>query len=229
MKRAIQLAMIGLLSVAIPNLVAGQPAQSAIPAGTRIDVELTSTLSSSANQKGDPFTATTEDPVFAGGEEVIPAGSTLHGHVTFVKPPGRVKGKSEMRLVADNIITKNGQEYSFTGYLASDNYSDSGKVVGNEGTVQGQGKSKKKAAEQSGIGAAAGAGIGAMAAGGPGALYGAGIGALALGLHSLLKHHKNLVLKPGTDLTFVLSTPATAAKAKPGDNTSPPFICANCR
>ncbi|MGH9356930.1 MAG: hypothetical protein ACRD10_12435, partial [Terriglobia bacterium] len=170
-----------------------------------------------------------EDPMFAHGEEIVQAGSTLHGHITFVKPPGRVKGKAEMRLVADDIVTKHRKEYSFKAELASDSGVAGAKVKGSEGTVQGAGKSVKSGAEETGIGAAAGAGAGAIAAGGTGALYGAGIGALAGVVHTLAKHHKDLVLHPGTELTFVLSTPARESKFKPGSEPSAPFLCANCR
>ncbi|MGH9375634.1 MAG: hypothetical protein ACRD1J_05655 [Terriglobia bacterium] len=219
-----------LAAIFLPCLLSAAPPAPVIPAGTRIDVQLTSTLSTSANQDGDPFTAKVEDPIFAGGQEVIPAGSTLYGHVTFVKPPGRVKGKAEMRLVADYIMAKAGKAYSFRAQLAPDNGDISGvKVNGNEGTVQGAGKSAKSGAEETGIGAAAGAGVGAMAAGGTGALYGAGIGALAGVIHSLAKHHKNVVLHPGTNLSFVLLTAGAESKLKPGSEPSMPFVCANCR
>lgn len=218
-----------LLAIALfPYFVLGASnTQVVLPAGTSIDVELTSTISTSANRQGDPFTAQIEDPVFAHGVEVIPAGSMLRGHITFVKPPGRVKGKSEMRLVADAITTKAGKQFTFTASLAKAN-SDA-KMKGNEGTLEGAGKSVKNGAKDSGIGAAAGAGVGAIAAGGQGALYGAGIGAVAGLVGALAKHHKNLVLHPGTELTFVLSTPAAESKAAPGAAISAPFICSTCR
>lgn len=199
-----------------------------LPAGTKINVQLITTLSSSADREGDIFTAEVEDPIFADGMEVIHAGSTLRGHVTFVKPPGRVKGKAEMRLVADSIVMKNGREYSFTGQLT--NGAESGvKVKGSEGTVQGPGKSKKGAAKDAGIGAAIGAGGGALAAGGTGALYGAGIGAVAALIHSLAKHHKNVVLQPGTPLVFVLTSPGKETKATHSNGTSAPFVCETCQ
>jgi len=228
MKNALIAAEVILTLTLLPNLLRAA-SQPAIPAGTRIDVRLTSTLSTSANREGDPFTAQVEDPVFAAGQEVIQADSTLQGHVTFVKPPGRVKGKAEMRLVADDVVTKDGKQYSFKGQLATDNDIGGAKINGSEGTVQGDGKSAKSGAEETGIGAAAGAGVGAVAAGGTGALYGAGIGALAGVIHTLAKHHKDLVLHPGTNLTFVLLTSGTESKPKPGSATSAPFVCSNCR
>lgn len=210
-------------------LAAASNSQVILPAGTSIDVELTSTISTSANQPGDPFTAQVEDPVFAHGQEVIPAGSMLRGHITFVKPPGRIHGKAEMRLVADAITTKDGKQFTFAAQLASADSQNGATVKGDEGTLQGSGKDTKKGAEDTGIATAAGAGVGAIAAGGEGALYGAGIGALAGAIALIAKHHKNIVLHPGTALTFVLSSPATESKATASSAVSAPFICSNCR
>ncbi|MGH9449300.1 MAG: hypothetical protein ACRD11_02050 [Terriglobia bacterium] len=203
-------------------------AATIIPAGTRLDVQLTTTVSSSANQQGDPFLAEIEQPLFASGQEVVPAGSTLRGHVTFVLPPGRVKGKAEMRLVADSITTKAGKQFVFAAQLAQDNSSD-GVKVGSEGTVIGAGKSKKDAARDAAIGAGAGAGIGGITDGGQGALYGAGIGAVAAAIHTLAKHHKNVVLDAGTELTFVLTSPMVESHTTKTSTVSVPFICSSCK
>jgi hypothetical protein len=207
--------------------VAGNPPVS-LPTGTRVDVELTTTLSSSANQAGDPFIAEIENPIFAGGQEVVPAGSTLRGHVTFVKPPGRARGKAQMRLVGDSIITKAGKQFTFKAQLANLG-PDAGVTKGNEGTLQGKGKSTKKTAEEAGIGAAAGAGVGAIAAGGQGALYGAGIGLAAGVIHAIAKHHKDIVLNAGTEMTFQLSTPGPESKASKNAAISAPFVCPTCQ
>ncbi|TAM81827.1 MAG: hypothetical protein EPN47_10470 [Acidobacteria bacterium] len=198
-----------------------------LPAGTQVSVQLISTLSSSADRAGDIFTAQVQDPIFAQGVEVVPAGSTLRGHVTFVKPPGRVKAKAEMRLVADAIVLNDGHEYTFSGQLTDGN-DPSVRVNGNEGTIQGKGKSKTQAAKESGIGAAAGAGVGALSAGGTGALYGAGIGAVAGLIHTLAKHNKDVVLQPGTPLVFVLTSPGKIANASESKGTPVPFVCQTC-
>jgi hypothetical protein len=212
------------------TLLSGASAsQPVIPSGSQIDVKLTTTVSSSANQQGDPFLAEVEQPIFAGGQEIIHAGSTLRGHVAFVKPPGRAKGKAEMRLVADSIITKDGKQYVFTGQLAGLTSDNGVKMNGKEGTLQGPGKSKKTAAKDSGIGAAVGAGVGALGDGGTGALYGAGIGAVAMAIRSLAKHHKDVVLEAGTDLTFVLTSPATESRGSKSAGADAPFVCAGCK
>ena len=217
-----------MVLLAGPMLLAAANPQAAVPAGTKIDVQMISALSSSANRSGDLFTAKIQDPIFVGAEQVIPAGSTLRGHVTFVKPPARVKGKAEMRLVGDSLETTDGRTYVFTAELTNGSGSDV-KVDGKEGTVEGPGKSKKQAAKESGIGAAAGAGAGAIAGGGTGALYGAGIGAVAGLIHTLAKHHKDVVIDSGTSLVFVLTSPATPAKATATEAGSTPFICTTCQ
>jgi outer membrane lipoprotein SlyB len=212
--------------LAVPILLAAADSKPVIPAGTKIDVQMISGLSSSASHSGDLFTAKVLDPIFIGGVQVVPPGSTLRGHVTFVKPPARVKGKAEMRLVGDGLVTQDGQAYSFTAELTNGNESDV-KVDGKEGTVEGPGKSKKQAAKESGVGAAAGAGVGAIAGGGTGALYGAGIGAMAGLIHTLAKHHKDVVINSGTSLVFVLTSPGTPTKVTK-ETGSTPFICTTC-
>jgi hypothetical protein len=186
-----------------------------LAAGTQLQVELTTTLSTKYNQKGDPFTADVEDPIFAGGEEVIPAGSQVYGHVTYVQSPKRFKGVAEMRLAVDGVTTPKGLHYNLAASLGNQDTAGGNKVAGEEGTVQGPGKSKKETAKDSGIGAAAGAGVGAIAAGGEGALYGAGIGALAGVIRMIGKKHGQLILHPGTELTFVLNRSAAPSPAPP--------------
>ena len=192
-----------------------------IPAGTTLDVELTSTLSTKTNATGDLFTGKVTEPVFAAGAEVVPEGSVVQGHLTFVQPPGRVKGKAEMRLVLDTLKTPDGQNYALTAALQGVHGADGVSVKGNDGTVQGPGKDTKHGAAEAGIGAGAGAAVGAIADGGNGALYGAAIGAIVGVVHTLAKHHGNAVLPPGTDMTFTVPRTVTATKAAAGPMVVP--------
>jgi hypothetical protein len=189
-----------------------------IPAGTTIQAELTTILSSKGSKSGDPFSARVVEPVFGHGEAIVPEGSTLEGHVSFVKNPGRVKGAAEMRLVAESLTTSAGVKYDISAGLQDARGVGGVKVNGDEGTIQGPGKSKKEGAKDTGIGAGVGAGVGGIADGGTGALYGAAIGAVAGIARSLIKRHKDVVLPQGTELTFVIARATTAKKmAKPLD------------
>ena len=189
-----------------------------IPAGTTIQAELTTILSTKGSTSGDPFSARVVEPVFSHGEEIVPEGSILQGHVSFVKDPGRVKGAAEMRLVAESISTSAGVMYDISAGLQDAKGLDGSKVKGEEGTIQGPEKSKKEGAKDTGIGAGVGAGAGGIADGGTGALYGAAIGAVTGIVRHLSKRHKDVVLPQGTELTFVISRATTAKKmAKPQD------------
>jgi hypothetical protein len=196
----------------LPAWALGQDKKVTIAAGTTVETTLTTLLTSKTSEEGDPFSAQIVEPIFSGGEQVVPAGSTLAGHVAFVKPPGRVKGKGEMRLVADKIITEDGMEFPLSAGLENAHGAPGTQVTGQEGTLQGPGKSAKDAAKEAGVGAAIGAGGGAIADGGTGALYGLGAGAITGIIHSIVKRHKDLVLPQGTDLTFVISRAVTGRK-----------------
>jgi hypothetical protein len=180
-----------------------------LPAGSELHVELITTLSSKTNETGDLWTGKVVEPVFGKGGEIVPEGSTVDGHVAYVKVAGRVKGKGEMRLIADSISTPDASKYDIVASLED---ASGAKVKDEEGTVQGPGKSKKGTAVETGVGAAAGAGVGAIAHGGTGALYGMGIGAMAALAHGILKKGKNIVLPQGTEMTFVITRDTTAKK-----------------
>ncbi len=209
-----------LVTALFPPLAifAQQPDTLILPAGTSLEIRLLNTLSSKNTEAGDPWMGRVMEPVFAKGIEVIPDGSMVEGNVTYVKEAGRVKSKGEMRLVAQTITTPHEAKYQIVASLKDAQGAEDAKVTGQEGTVQGGGKSAKGQAKEAGIGAGVGAGVGAIAAGGTGALYGAGIGLAASLIHGLLKHGKDVVLPQGTEMTFVLSRDTTAQRVIP---TSP--------
>ncbi len=64
-----------------------------LPAGSELHVQLITTLSSKTNDTGDLWTGKVVEPIFGKGGEIVPDGSTVDGHITYVKGPGRVKGQ----------------------------------------------------------------------------------------------------------------------------------------
>jgi hypothetical protein len=189
---------VGLLAWAVDD------ADIALPSGTQLVVRLTNTLSNKGSEEGDPWAGKVAEPIFAGGQEVVPADSTVRGRVTFLKPAGRATGRGEMRLVAETISTPEHGTFTIVAQLQDADDNKGSKVKDAEGTIEGPGKSDKSVAKEAGIGAAAGAAVGSMAHGGSGALYGMAIGAMAGVIHSVAKKHQGVLLPPGTELTFVL-------------------------
>jgi len=220
MKRAIStVALCWAVAAALPAPLSWAADTFTLPARTTLHVRLTVQLSSRTTEAGDRFTADVTEPIFSGGEEVVPAGSTMEGRVSFVKKPGRAQGIAEMRLTPEKIVATNGTQYLISAGLENAEGAPDVQVKDEEGTLKGKGKSKKTTAEEAGIGAGAGAGVGAIADGGTGALYGAAIGAGAAALHRLFKRHQDIVVPVGTELTFILNRAATAKKVAPADSS----------
>jgi hypothetical protein len=222
MKQAYLLALLSALTLAaVPaGVAADEGSNIPLPAGTELQVRLTSALSTKNSDNGDPWVGRVIEPIFAQGREVVPASSRVDGHITYLKPAGRTVGTGEMRIVADTITTPGEGTFTIVASLEDAQGADGAKVKDEEGTIKGPGKDAKGAAKEAGIGAAVGAGVGVMTAGGTGALYGAGIGVVAAAIHSLAKKHKGVVLPPGTEMTFVLSR-ASLSKQVPAPRPNP--------
>lgn len=202
-----------------------------LPAGATLRVRLTTTLTSKTNQSGDIFTGIVDQPIVEDGKTIVPEGSQVTGHVAFVKPSKRIKGRAEMRIVLDSVMTPDDVTYPLAASLEDMQGSPCAKTGGDEeGTIKGCGKSKKEAAKNAALGGAIGAGAGATVGmgqsidchyygncGGPGfggdILYGAGIGAGTTLIYNLLKHEKEVILLQGTDLTFTVNRTVQASPA----------------
>ena len=166
------------------------PRKIVIDQGTQLSVRLVDSIDSEKNQAGQTFHATLNNPLTADGEEVVPAGSDVAGHLVDVKSAGKFKGQSVVVLQLDSI-TSGGRTYN----IQTDQYKK-------EGSSRG-----KNTAEKVGGGAAIGAIIGAIAGGGKGAAIGAGAGAAAgAGAQTVMKGQQ-VKIPSETVLTFTTQKP----------------------
>jgi hypothetical protein len=204
-----------------------------IPAGSVLHMKLTTTLTSKTNKTGDPFTGQVTQPILVDSKEVVPKYSQVQGHVAFVKPSKRVKGKAQMRLVIDKVVTPDeDKQFLLPSTLDDSNNAPCAHTKDEEGTLEGCGKSKKDALEGAGIAGAMGAGAGAtvgigheieceyygMCGGhsmGADIGYGAAIGAGTALIYSLFKHEKDIILVQGTELTFIVNRTTDAKDLPP--------------
>jgi hypothetical protein len=85
-------------------------------AGRELHVQFITELSSKTNETGDMWTGKVVEPIFGKGGEIVPDGSTVDGHITFVNSSGQAKAKGkekgEMLLIADSISTPDGSKYN---------------------------------------------------------------------------------------------------------------------
>jgi hypothetical protein len=173
-----------------------------VNSGQVIRVRINQTITSETARVGDQFTTTVVDPVYAGGLEVIPAGSTIVGQVRNVKRASRKSKAGTIDVHFMSLRLPTGIARAINGDLTdvrSENV-----TADNEGEVSGTSATKRNVVFIGG-GAATGALIGGIAGGGKGAGIGAGVGA-GLGVAGALfsKGHE-AVVKSGTEFGVVLN------------------------
>ena len=81
-----------------------------IQAGTRFKASLQTPVSTKLSEVGDLLYWTLYEPLRIDKEHVLPRGMELSGRVTFVKRPGRVKGKAQLYALMDGLETYYGTE-----------------------------------------------------------------------------------------------------------------------
>ncbi len=149
------------------------PSRYTATAGTTLSLAATDAISSRTAKAGDAFTARVDaDVKDASGHVVIPAGSTVHGTISEIKPGG-ASTDGTLKLAVTSVTVR-GESYPIQATVAS------------AATVrQGRGVTGKEAAKV-GVGAAAGAIVGrivgkdtkgAVIGGVAGAAAGAGVAA----------------------------------------------------
>jgi hypothetical protein len=191
-----------LLATALLSLPA--MAQSTLSPGTAVYIKLQSTLATFMNRPGDQFWGKVSQPVMESGKVLIPAGSTVTGHITKVSEPRRIAGKPTIGLHPDSVTLPSGAKYALNAVLVDTNLRD-GSDVNEEGQFKGSGHDSHDTRETA-IGGGAGLVVGALAGGVEGGLIGAGVGASATMVHWLVKR-RSATLAAGTVLIFEVSRP----------------------
>lgn len=172
------------------------PRKLIIDQGTQLAVRLVDGIDSEKNQTGDSFHATLNNPLTSDGEQAVPQGSELVGHLVSVKSAGKFAGASEVVLQLDSL-TSGGKTYN----LQTDQYRKTGASRG------------KNTAEKVGGGAVIGGIIGALAGGGKGAAIGAAAGAGVGGGVQAATKAQQIKLPSETVLNFTLQAPITVVQA----------------
>lgn len=171
-----------------------------IPGNAMMVIELDSSLSTDATQRGDPFQARVVQP----GEY---QGAIIDGRVTRVKRPGKVKGVAELQLSFERIRMPDGRQSNFGAEVVEvvDMGGTDRGEVDPEGGVRGRDSTKD---DISRVGATTGIGaiIGAIVGGGKGAAIGAAVGGVAGTGSVLSKRGKDIRLDRGQQLRIRTAT-----------------------
>jgi hypothetical protein len=180
------------------------PKKFIIDQGTQVTIRLMDPIDSEKNHIGDTFHATLNAPLTSDGEEAVPAGVELTGHVVDVKSAGKFAGQSVVVLQLDSL-SSGGKTYN----IETDQYRKQGSSRG------------KNTAEKVGGGAVLGGIIGALAGGGKGAAIGAAAGAGAGGGVQAATKSQQIKLPVETVLNFTLQAPVTVVQAPKPDANRP--------
>jgi hypothetical protein len=161
-----------------------------IPDGTSVVASLDNRLSTESNHSGDPFVATTTQPVIVNGRTVVPAGAHIQGVLRDVQASGRIKGRARMTLAYQGIVDSQGATHAISAtpltlQAASATHGDVEKIA---------------------AGGVLGALIGGITRGGKGAAIGAGAGAAAGTVLMLATKGADVELNPGQRLNVLMTS-----------------------
>jgi hypothetical protein len=160
--------------------------------GTTFTGSLQNTLNSGKNHVGDPFTLHTVLAKTVEGVTVVPAGSTIRGHLSYVDGAGRVAGGAKLTLRFDSIELADGTSRSISAEPLR---------------LEGKGDAKESAIEIGG-GAVAGGILGGVLGHGSGDVAkGAAVGAAVGTGVAVATKGDQIVLGTGQNIKVTLDAP----------------------
>ena len=184
-----------------------------VPAGTKVLLQLRSSVHTKSAKAGDGVYLASAFPVVVGNRVMIPAGVYVQGVVDRVERAGHVKGRAQLDMHFTSIIFPNGSVVEIPGLVNSLPGASKQSVKENgEGTIEQAGDKTRnmgKVAEVSiPTGGTVGS-IGGLASGHPlgGGIAGIGAGLAAAGLVSLFTRGADVNIEAGTQVEMVLQRP----------------------
>jgi hypothetical protein len=88
----------------------GAQGGATLAGGTAFNATLDKPIDSKKCKPGEPVTAHTTEPVKSGGKTIIPKGTKMMGHVTQASARANGQADSQLGIVFDKAVMKNGQE-----------------------------------------------------------------------------------------------------------------------
>lgn len=201
-----------------------------VPAGTKVLLQLRSSVNTRSAKAGDGVYLASTFPVVVGNRVMIPAGVYVQGVVDRVQRAGHVKGKAQLDMHFTSIIFPNGSVVEIPGMVNSlpgarkQDVKDDG-----EGTIEQDSNKGRNAGKVAEIGIPAGGtvgSIGGLPSGHPveGGLIGLGAGAAAAGLVSLFTRGADVDIESGTQVEMVLQRPLILEESNLSDTAAPVLV-----
>jgi len=186
------------------------------PAGTQLEVTLSSPISSGNASVGDTVSTRLNSDLSIGGNLVLPAGSEIDGQITDVQKAGMLNKSGKISIHFTSALGPNGQRVPLSAMIAT---SDRTGVLSGGSLGSLAGKEVKDTAIGAATGALAGVIFSPLAGGGHmgrAAAIGTGIGGGAGLLGGLVTKGGDINIHSGTKLNIMLDQPLTVNTASQG-------------
>ncbi len=210
----------------LATAVSAQQKTYTVPTGTKILLQLRSSVNTKSAKPGDGVYLSSAFPVVVGNRVMIPAGVFVQGMVDRVARAGHVKGRAQLDMHFTSIIFPNGTVVEIPGVVSGLPGASKQDVKNGEGTIE-QDKDKTRNAGKTAeiaiptggtVGSIAGLGSGHPLAGGIG---GIGAGLAAVGLVSLFTRGADVNIEAGSQVEMILQRPLILQDENLAEGTPP--------
>lgn len=184
-----------------------------VPAGTKVLLQLRSSVNTKSAKQGDGVYLASTFPVVVGNHVLIPAGVYVQGVVDHVERAGHMKGHAQLDMHFTSMIFPNGTVVEIPGMVNSLPGASKQKVKNDgEGTIEEEGDKARnmgKVAEITVPAGTTGGAIGGGISGHPvaGTLGGMGAGLAAAGIVALFTRGADVDIESGSQVEMVLQRP----------------------
>jgi hypothetical protein len=184
-----------------------------VPAGTKVLLQLRSSVNTKSARPGDGVYLASTFPVVVGNRVLIPAGVFVQGVVDRVVRAGHVKGKAQLDMHFTSMIFPNGSVVEIPGVVSGLPGASKQDVKNDgEGTIEQDKDKTRNAGKTAEIAIPTGGTVGSIAgisSGHPlaGGLEGIGAGLAAVGLVSLFTRGADVSIESGTQVEMVFQRP----------------------
>jgi type IV secretion system protein VirB10 len=197
-----------------------------VPAGTKVLLQLRSSLNTKSARPGDGVYLASSFPVVVGNRVMIPSGVFVQGTVDRVVRAGHVKGKAQLDMHFTSIIFPNGSVVEIPGVVSGLPGASKQDVKNGEGTIEQDKDKTRNAAKTAEIALPTGATVGSIAglgAGHPiaGSFEGLGAGLAAVGIVSLFTRGADVNIEAGSQVEMVLQRPLLLEEENLAEGTVP--------
>ncbi len=197
-----------------------------VPAGTKVLLQLRSSLNSKSARPGDGVYLASAFPVVVGNRVMIPAGVFVQGVVDRVSRAGHVRGQAQLDMHFTSIIFPNGTVVEIPGVVSGLPGASKQKVKDGEGTIEQDTDKTRNAGKTAEIALPTGATVGSIAGLGgghplAGSFGGLGAGLAAVGLVSLFTRGADVNIEAGTQVEMVLQRPLILEEENLAEGTAP--------